>query len=138
MPHFLALVPRRLVALAGALCACLLLAACSSSPTPETVVRDFINAAANNRVEEAIGYFSLEGVKGNDLTAAKGKLMMVVGDFYSRIEGNGGLDSVSTSLAENKDNTARVEAVMKFKNGQTKKERFDLIQESGQWKIHLE
>ena len=141
MPHaaFFVVAIRKLAAFFGAFCAFTLIAACSSQ-TPESVANDFIKAAASNRVDEAVGYFSLENVKENDLTAAKGKLLMIVGQLYSSIQSEGGLDSVSSTLVDNNgknDNTARVNVEMKFKNGKTKTEHFILAKESGKWKIKI-
>ena len=137
MSHFSIIGIRRLAALLGVFFASVLLAACSSQ-TPESVTESYIKAVANNRIDEAIGYFSLDDVKENDLTAAKGKLQMIAGEQYSKIQKSGGLDSVSTSLTDNKDNISSVKVVMKFKNGKTREETFRLVQESGKWKISLQ
>jgi hypothetical protein len=127
---------RKLAAFLGAFCVFTLLAACSSQ-TPESVVNDYIKAVANNRVDEAVGYFSLEDVKESDLTAAKGKFQMIVGEQHSNMQENGGLNSVSTVLASKDDNTAQVDVEMKFKNGKARKETFSLVKESGKWKVRI-
>ncbi|MDR1462565.1 MAG: DUF4878 domain-containing protein [Azoarcus sp.] len=114
----------------------LVLVACSPS-TPEDVVKDFYKAVADNRVDDAVAYFSLKNVKENDLTTMKGKLQMVVGDTYSRIQNNGGLESITTELIEQQDDTARVKVELKFKNGKTKNESTRLVKDSGKWKLHL-
>ena len=75
----------------------LALVACST-PTPEDVVRYFYKAVAGNRIDEAVGYFSLVDVKENDMAAAKGKLQMIAGELSSRIATNDGLDSVTTTV----------------------------------------
>jgi len=116
---------------------CLLLfiltfAGCGSSP--ESVVEKFFKAAAANRVDDAIECFSLKDVKQNDLTMIKGKLQMIVGEQYSTIQEKGGLSSVKATLMEKSGDTAKVKAVVKFKNGQTDEEIFDLIKDKG-WKI---
>ncbi|MDR3214544.1 MAG: DUF4878 domain-containing protein [Azoarcus sp.] len=113
----------------------LALAGCSSSP--DDVVKDFYKAVADNRVDEAITYFSLKDVKENDLTTMKGKLQMVVGAYYSRIQENGGLDSITTTIIEQNGDTVRVKAELKFKNGKTKDESNILIKDAGKWKIKL-
>ena len=113
----------------------LALAGCSSSP--EDVVKDFYKAVADNRVEDAVGYFSLQGIKENDLTQAKGKFQMMVGELHSTIKARGGLDSVLATPGEQKDDSVRVEVELKFKNGTTKKESLKLAKESGKWKIRL-
>ncbi|MCL2160460.1 MAG: DUF4878 domain-containing protein [Betaproteobacteria bacterium] len=138
MSEFFSTAGRKLTTLLGTFFVFALLAACSSQ-SPESVAGDYMKAAANNRVEEAIGYFALGDIKENDLTAVKGKLQMIVGQQYSVIQDNGGLDSVSTNLVEkNEDGTsATVMVETKFKNGQSKKDRMTLIQESGKWKIRL-
>jgi hypothetical protein len=53
--------------------ACLLgsfLVACGAS-SPEDAARDFYQAVADNRVDDALAFYSLEGVKENDLTAIR-------------------------------------------------------------------
>ena len=127
---------RSLATFLGAFFAFALLAACSPK-SPESVAKDYITAVANKRIDEAVEYFALEDIKENDLTAAKGKFQMVAGSQYAKIQENGGLDSVSTSLIDNEDNIARVEVKMKYKNGKTRDETFKLTQESGKWKIKL-
>ena len=114
----------------------LALVACST-PTPEDVVRDFYKAVAGNRIDEAVGYFSLVDVKENDMAAAKGKLQMIAGELSSRIATNDGLDSVTTTVVEQTDETARVKVELKFKNGKTLDESHDLVKDSGKWKIEL-
>lgn len=114
----------------------LTLAGCST-PAPEEVVKDFYKAIASNRIDEAIGYFSLTDVKENDMAAAKGKLQMIAGEFASRIANNGGLDSVTTTIVEQTDETARVKAELKLKNGQTLNESHNLVKESGKWKFKV-
>ncbi|MCL2345606.1 MAG: DUF4878 domain-containing protein [Desulfobulbus sp.] len=136
LPFSASIHARKLLALWGMLFAFAILAACSSQ-TPESVAKNYIDAVAANRTEEAIGYYSLKDVKENDLTAVKGKLQMIVGQQYSSIQEHGGLDSVVTTLAKQDGNTARVDMELKFKNGKTKKDRLNLIQESGAWKIVL-
>jgi len=113
------------------------LLACSSLQSPESVVESYFKAAADNRAEEAIGYFSLEDVEENNLTAIKGKFMMIVGAQYAQIEGNGGLESVLTILVEQDDSTAEVAYEITYKNGETEKSKFSLVKTSGQWKIRL-
>ena len=138
MMRFFDVATRKLAVLFGALCVLTLMVNCSSQ-TPESVAGNFVSAVANNRVDEAIGYFSLEDVKENDLTTVKGKCQMIVGEMYSEIQKDGGLDSLKSNLANNdkSDNTARVDVEMKFKNGKTKTERFTLVKESGKWKIKV-
>jgi hypothetical protein len=136
MSHFFAVGARKFLAFLGAFFAFALLAACSSQ-TPESVASDYMKAVANNRVDEAIGYFALEDVKENDLTAVKGKMQMVVGSQYSKIQERGGMKSVSSTLIEQKDGTAVVEVEITYKNDETRKDRMPLIKESGKWKIKL-
>jgi len=136
MSHFFIINTRRLAVFLGVFFASVLLAACSSQ-TPESVTESYIKAVANNRIDEAIGYFALDDVKENDLTAVKGKLQMIAGEQYSKIQESGGLDSVSSSLIDNKGNSAHVKVEMKYKNGKTDDTTFNLIQKSGKWKIIL-
>jgi hypothetical protein len=113
----------------------LMLCACGQSP--EGTVKDYFDAVAENRVEDAVNFYSLKDVKENDLTMAKGKLQMIVGEQYSRIGENGGLESVKTKLVEQKDDEAKVEVEISYKNGQTSTDQIQLTKESGRWKLYL-
>jgi len=139
MSRFVVAVSRKWCVFLGALLAVALLTACGSPAleTPESVVRSYIKAVAENRAEDAIKYYSLKDIKESDLTAAKGKLMMIVGKQYSEIQRKGGLDSVSTSLVSEKDNIATVKLELKFKNGKTESNTMKLAKEDGKWKIRL-
>lgn len=135
-----ALLSRNLLALWISLFA-LALVACSSS-SPEDVVKEYCKAVADNRVDDAIAFFSLKDVKENDLTQAKGKLLMIVGKQYSEFQGKGGLESVATSVIEPKKGDSekgivRVKSELKFKNGETQSTDWTLVQESGKWKFLL-
>lgn len=135
MSHLFAVGIRRFALLLGAVFTVALLSACSQSP--ESVAKSYIQTVADNRVEEAVGYFSLADVKENDLTMVKGKCQMIVGEQYSIMQSKGGLDSVTTTLDDQKDNTAHVTIEMKYKNGETKKDSLTLVKDSGKWKIKL-
>jgi hypothetical protein len=112
----------------------LVLAGCGSSP--EGTVEKFYKAIADNRVEDAVAHFSIKDVKENDMTAVKGKLMMIVGEQYSKIQSKGGLDSIKTSLVQQEGDKAVVKAELKFKDGTSKEETVKLVKD-GDWKIFL-
>jgi Zn/Cd-binding protein ZinT len=136
MSHFFAARLRKLVFCVTAFLAVAPLTAYAQSP--KIVAENYIKAVANNRVEEAVGYFSLEDVKKNELTMAKGKIQMVVGMQYANFEENGGLDSVTATQVEQTDNMAEITVEMKFKNGETEEEDLTLIKDaSGTWKIGI-
>ncbi len=113
----------------------LLLSACG--PAPENVVQEYYKAVAGNRADVAVKMFSLQDVKANDMTAVQGKLMMIVGEQYSRIQGEGGLKSVTTKVVEQKDDTATIEAEVTFNNGKSQKDTIHLVKEKNGWKIQL-
>ncbi|MDR1275958.1 MAG: DUF4878 domain-containing protein [Candidatus Accumulibacter sp.] len=121
----------------AALALTLALSACSSSQSPEGTVESYFKAVDANRVEDAVKLFSLKNVKESDLTMAKGKLQMIVGEQYAKTKAAGGLESVKTKLVEQKENTAVVEAEILYKNGKTRKEKLTLTKESGGWKLLL-
>jgi hypothetical protein len=118
--------------------ACLLgsfLVACGSSP--ENTVKAYLNAVADNRVEEAVAFHSLKDVKENDLTMAKGKLQMVVGEQYSKIKESGGLQSVETKIISQEEDKATVEVRIVYDNDKEETPQFKLIKENGDWKIQI-
>jgi hypothetical protein len=127
---------RRFFILCLSLCA-LTLAGCSA-PSPENTVEKYYKAVAANHVDEAVSCFSLSDVKeSDDLTAVKGKLQMIVGDHHSKIQKKGGLDSIATRTLKQENNSAEVEATVKFKNGETKKETIRLSKDGSDWKLVL-
>jgi hypothetical protein len=115
----------------------LTLSACGSSPSPESTAQSYFKAVDENRVEDAIKFFSLKDVKKNDLSTAKDKLQMIVGRQCSNFKKAGGLESVKTKLVEQKKDRAVVEAAIRYKNGQTRTEKLTLAKESGVWKLKL-
>jgi len=135
MSYFFAVGVRKFALLLGAVLTVTLLTACSQSP--ESVVRSYFKAVADNRTEEAVGYFSLKDVKESDLTMVKGKFRMFVGGQYSVMQEKGGLDSISTTLVDQNDATANVAYEIKYKNGETEKDTLPMVKDSGQWKIQL-
>jgi len=128
MSHFFA--AHRLPVFLGVFFVSVLTAACSSD-TPEGVVKGYITAIANNRIDEAIGYFPSETGKDQD----GGAMRRDQETGYSWVQDRGGLDSVLTSLVDNKNDTAHVKAEIKFKNGETENATFALSKESGKWKF---
>jgi hypothetical protein len=112
----------------------LLMTACSA-PAPEDIVKDFYEAMADNRIEDAVNCFSLKDVKGSDLTAVKGKVTMLAADFQSTIKKRGGLDSITTTLVKKEGETAQVDVGIKYKDGKTEKQSMKLENSSGKWKI---
>ena len=106
------------------------------SVPPEDIVEKYYKAAADNNVDKAISCFSLKNIDETEITTAKGKLQMIIGGYYQEIQKNGGLASVKTALVEQEGDTATVNAIVTFKNGQTDEQRFNLIKDNG-WKITL-
>jgi len=129
MPHFFTVGVRKFALLLGAVFMVMLLTACSRSP--EGVTKAYFKAVADNRIDEAIGYYSLDRLKGGD----NKKIQTMLADQHSKMQKKGGLASISTALVGQKDAFARVSYELKFKNGETDRGAFDLAKESGQWKI---
>jgi hypothetical protein len=113
-----------------------LLIACGKS-SPEGTVKDYLDAVANNRVEEAVAFYTLKNVKENDLTMAKGKLQMIIGEQYSKIQTAGGLQSVETKIIRQENDKATVEAHIVYSDSKEDTARFNLVKEDGGWKIQM-
>jgi hypothetical protein len=111
---------------------------CACGQSPEGTAEAYLRAVAENRVEDAINFYSLKDVRENDLTTARGKLQMIIGEQYSRIKARGGLKSLTTNLVEQEGNEAKVEVEIRYENGDTEKANFRLTKESGDWKLHLQ
>lgn len=114
------------------------LTACSGGK-PESTVETFYEAAAQGDVDKAIAQISFSGVPAAQMTAAKGKMQMIVGEMQARIQANDGLDEVEIleSKVGEDGKTATVRAKVIFKNGKDKTESHRLIKEDGDWKLQL-
>ncbi|MCL2160808.1 MAG: hypothetical protein FWH56_02810 [Betaproteobacteria bacterium] len=122
---------RKFLTIMGIFFAFTLLTACSPQ---KSAAEDYINAIANNRIEEAIGYFALKN-ENNSMTEKK-KLMVHIDRLHAIIHDNGGLNSLSTTIEENKTfGMTHVNAEMKYKNGTTRTIQLALLKEQGGWKI---
>lgn len=116
----------------------LLLTACGSG-SPEETLSEFYETIADNDADKAISYFSIEGLKESEMAMAKGKLQMVVGEFYAQTESKNGLDKIEvTNVVFNEDKTqAEATVQLTFGNGEIKRNTDNLVKEKDGWKISL-
>ncbi|MDR1890340.1 MAG: DUF4878 domain-containing protein [Zoogloeaceae bacterium] len=113
------------------------LVACGSSSSPEGTVNDYFKAVVDNRVEDAVAFYSIKDVKDNDLTMVKGKLQMIVGEQISKMQKSGGLQTLTTKTVSAEGDTATVEVEITYGNGKKESETLKLGKEEGGWKILL-
>lgn len=132
LPYPLRAVPALFAALLLAL-----LAACSSSNTPEATVETLLFAAAKGDVEKTAEQFSMAGVPDADLMQAKGKVQIMVGEMQKAAQAHGGLKSVEIVKSETSSDgkSAKVQAKLKYGDGKDGNERFTLVQDGGRWKV---
>ncbi|MCP1631768.1 DUF4878 domain-containing protein [Kerstersia gyiorum] len=116
----------------------LMLAACSGGK-PESVVETFYKAAAKGDVELATKQIALAEVPASEMTMAKGKIQMIVGEMQQRVAANDGLDKVEIVEVQIDDanNTAVVRTKLVFGNGKDSTSNNNLVKEGGDWKISL-
>ncbi|TCV96056.1 uncharacterized protein DUF4878 [Luteibacter rhizovicinus] len=115
----------------------LLLAACGAG-TPERAAKDFYGYIADGKTDKAIDMFSYSDVKDTEMSAARGKVTMIVGEMQARIAGAKGLKSVDVDNVENPtDTTANVAVTLKLGDGTQKKDTLHLVREDGSWKVKL-
>ncbi|MDR2129237.1 MAG: DUF4878 domain-containing protein [Burkholderiaceae bacterium] len=121
--------------------ACLLgalVAACgtsSSSSPPESTVKDFYKAIADNRIDNAMALVLIEDVKDNELTAAQ---QIMLGMLFSEIEKDGGLKSIDTKVITQEGDVAVVEVTLTFGNGEKwNAGKSVLVKKDGHWKIQF-
>lgn len=112
----------------------ILLSACSNE-TPESFSKHFFEALATGKTDKAINMFSLDEVKENEMTTARGKLMMVVGGMQSYINQNGGLKSVDIMSVQEYPEYVGVHVRLQFGNGTQKNEILKLTHQDGDWKL---
>jgi phage shock protein A len=112
------------------------LSACSGGK-PEDTLEAFYRAAEKGDVEKATKQVSLANVKDAQLTQAKGKVQMIVGEVQGKLKANGGFDSLEVveSKVDPDGKTADLRVKLKFGNGTDKQERARLVKESDGWKI---
>lgn len=116
----------------------LMLAACSGGK-PESVVETFYKAAAKGDVELATKQIALAQVPASEMTMAKGKIQMIVGEMQQRVAANDGLDKVEIiEVTVNDDKkTAQVRSKLVYNNGKDTVSNNNLVKEDGDWKISL-
>jgi len=132
MTHiFIVGIRRFFIALFGVIFA--LVTACSYQDY--NVVKDYMDAVADNRVEEAIGYSSFEDAKDNDFAELKEKFLVHINHLNYIIQENGGLSSLSITFDNDSERIRYAKVKMSFKNEKTEEARLTLVNESGNWKI---
>lgn len=116
----------------------LLLGACGASHQPAGFAQEFYQTIASGKTDEAIALFSIGDIKAAEMTAARGKFMMVIGQMQAQIKANGGLASVEAGqVTQASDDEAQVAVTLQYKNGKTKAENLHLVREDGKWKVKL-
>ncbi|MCL1861926.1 MAG: DUF4878 domain-containing protein [Proteobacteria bacterium] len=130
MSRFFAVDTRKLAIFLGAFFAFALLTGCSAKK-PEYVVRNYLEAIAENKVAKAAECFALEDATNEDLNALDKKM----DQQHSVIKENGGLETLALKFIDKNDDIAHVEIEIKFVNGKTEKSQLTLVKESKKWKI---
>lgn len=112
------------------------LVACSGGK-PEDTLEKFYRAAEKGDVETAIKQIHLSNVKDAQLTQAKGKVQMIVGEVQGQIKANGGFDGLNVieSKIAPDEKSANLRVKLKFKNGTEQPDNARLIKDSDGWKI---
>ncbi|MDR2129239.1 MAG: DUF4878 domain-containing protein [Burkholderiaceae bacterium] len=115
----------------------LLLACGTVASTPEGTVKEYLKAVADNRAADAVAFYELGNVKDNDLTMVKGKLQMMIGAEYSRMQDDGGLQLVETRIVSQEGDAATVETTLTMGQGKQETNKVDLVKKEGRWMIQL-
>ena len=112
------------------------LSACSGGK-PEDTLEKFYRAAEKGDVETATKQIYLSNVKDAQLTQAKGKVQMIVGEVQGKLKANGGFDSIEAieSKIDPEGKSANLRVKLKFKNGTDKQDNARLMKDSDGWKI---
>jgi hypothetical protein len=112
------------------------LSACSGGK-PEDTLDKFYRAAEKGDVETAVKQISFASVKADEMTMAKGKVQMIVGEAQKMIKANDGYKSMEVleSKIDSEGKTATVRAKLLFNNGKDKADNAKLVKDSDGWKI---
>jgi len=110
-----------------------LLSACSAKP--ESTIQAFYKAVAAGNVDKAIEQVSFAGVEAKEMTSAKGKLQMIIGEMKKQIDANNGLKQAEIINSSVDGDKASVQVKIIFNNGKDTTGPHDLVCENGKWKI---
>ncbi|WP_420629138.1 DUF4878 domain-containing protein [Candidatus Leptofilum sp.] len=109
-----------------------MLTGCSSGPGK--VVERFFQAIEAGEITEAIGYLSSGAVQ----SLGEDKWRALLSQGTADIEADGGLDKIDIISEEVTGETAEVEVEFTYGNGNQDSDTVDLIEEDGDWKIHVD
>ena len=127
---------KKLLALGLVIFTSLLLTGCGQTK-PEDVAKNFYQALEDKNVDKAYGMLYLDTKASQHEMETKGKLQMIVGEVSSRIEQKGGTQSIEVGDVATKEDNARVQLHITFKNKTQSDETFNLRKQNDEWKIRL-
>ena len=127
---------KKLLALGLVIFTSLLLTGCGQTK-PEDVAKNFYQALEDKNVDKAYDMLYLDTKASQHEMETKGKLQMIVGEVSSRIEQKGGTQSIEVGDVATKEDNARVQLHITFKNKTQSDETFNLRKQNDEWKIRL-
>ncbi|MBN2570662.1 MAG: DUF4878 domain-containing protein [Ignavibacteriales bacterium] len=108
-----------------------LFVACGSSSGPADVVKSFYAAVEKGDVDAAMDLYTDEIIQ----MLGEEKIKTTITESQKQIEAKGGIESIEVVSEDVKDETAKVNIKLTYKNGESTEEAIDLVKVSGDWKM---
>lgn len=134
---------RRHLLLAGAAASALGLAACATAPTEaerqDALVQRFYQRLAAGDFDGCIALISARNLSKEQLTDFEPKIRRMLTGAQAKINAHGGLQSVEIveRVISEADQVTKLRVLVRYGDGNSRRERMNLFQENGVWKVQL-
>ena len=137
---------RRACLLGGlSLAAALGLSACATPPEPtaeqrqDALVQRFYRLVADGDFDQCIRLVSARNISKELLADFEPKLRRMLAGAKGLIDSKGGLEQVEIveRVVSEKDQVTKLRVLVRYRDGNTRRERMNLFQEDGVWKVQL-
>ncbi|MEG3002228.1 MAG: DUF4878 domain-containing protein [Comamonas sp.] len=142
-----ALVSRRRCLFAGvALVSALNLAACATAPTAptaeqsqEALIQRFYRLLADGDFNRCIPLVSARNLTKQQLAGFEPTLRQMLAGAKGKIDSKGGLQQVAIveRVVSEKDQVTKLRVLLRYADGNTRRERINVFLEDGVWKVQL-
>lgn len=114
-----------------------LLAACSASG-PEAFTKHYYATISEGETEQILELFSYKDMEQAQMTAARGKVTMMVGMMQAGVKTAGGIEEVEiVKVNQTDDDHATVDHILHMGDGTSSEETLNLVRVDGEWKVAL-
>lgn len=134
---------RRRLLLTGAAASALGLAACATAPTEaerqDALVQRFYQLLAAGDFDGCIALISARNLSKEQLADFEPKIRRMLTGAQAKINAHGGLQSVEIveRVISEADQVTKLRVLVRYGDGNSRRERMNLFQENGVWKVQL-